>query len=142
MVSLEEKDARAKFHNNADDDESIEDPNEVFEITDFTTASDWERLIARLEDVINEWKLPRLVPETKLSKGSFVTNKWKEYSTDITDVPDYEFIVKRFQLRPDEKTDVSALTSIVKQSSLEGDNVLASAPRFASLSHSEGDSYP
>lgn len=66
MVSLEENDARAKFHNNAEDDESIEvcpvcvhrpflgstrqndclrlqDPNEVFEITDFTTASDWER---------------------------------------------------------------------------------------------------
>lgn len=74
-------------------------------------------------------------------QDAFVTNKWKEYATDITDVPDYEFIVKRFQLRPDEKTDVSASTSIVKQNSLEGDTALAPAPRFASLSHSKGVSY-
>ncbi|EDO49526.1 predicted protein, partial [Nematostella vectensis] len=31
--------------------------SEVFEITDFTTASEWERFIARLEEVLHEWML-------------------------------------------------------------------------------------
>ena len=42
--------------------------SEVFEITDFTTASEWERFIAQLEEVIHEWKLvtiPKLPPLKK-----------------------------------------------------------------------------
>uniref|UniRef100_A0A673HJI3 Rab3 GTPase-activating protein catalytic subunit n=1 Tax=Sinocyclocheilus rhinocerous TaxID=307959 RepID=A0A673HJI3_9TELE len=31
--------------------------SEVFEITDFTTASEWERFISRLEELLNDWKL-------------------------------------------------------------------------------------
>uniref|UniRef100_A0A8C1CXJ1 RAB3 GTPase activating protein subunit 1 n=1 Tax=Cyprinus carpio TaxID=7962 RepID=A0A8C1CXJ1_CYPCA len=31
--------------------------SEVFEITDFTTASEWERFISRVEEVLNDWKL-------------------------------------------------------------------------------------
>uniref|UniRef100_A0A3Q3MHA5 Rab3 GTPase-activating protein catalytic subunit n=1 Tax=Labrus bergylta TaxID=56723 RepID=A0A3Q3MHA5_9LABR len=30
---------------------------EVFEITDFTTASEWERFVSRVEEVLNDWKL-------------------------------------------------------------------------------------
>ena len=30
---------------------------EVFEITDFTTASEWERFISKVEEVLNDWKL-------------------------------------------------------------------------------------
>uniref|UniRef100_A0AAV2JXF0 Rab3 GTPase-activating protein catalytic subunit n=1 Tax=Knipowitschia caucasica TaxID=637954 RepID=A0AAV2JXF0_KNICA len=30
---------------------------EVFEITDFTTASEWERFVSKLEEVLNDWKL-------------------------------------------------------------------------------------
>ena len=62
---------------------------DVFEITDFTTASDFERLavliesveyfdlfvllcrfIARFEDVIQEWRLSRFTPETVCPKVS------------------------------------------------------------------------
>uniref|UniRef100_A0A8D2IZM2 Rab3 GTPase-activating protein catalytic subunit n=1 Tax=Varanus komodoensis TaxID=61221 RepID=A0A8D2IZM2_VARKO len=34
-----------------------EPESEVFEITDFTTASEWERFISRVEEVLNDWKL-------------------------------------------------------------------------------------
>lgn len=31
--------------------------HEIFDINDFTTASDWERFIVQIEETINEWKL-------------------------------------------------------------------------------------
>jgi hypothetical protein len=39
--------------NNCEDSED----HEIFDINDFTTASDWERFIVRIEELINEWKL-------------------------------------------------------------------------------------
>lgn len=51
---------------------------EVFEITDFTTSSDWERFISNLEEIIHQWELPSKQIETKLKKGAFVNGTWKE----------------------------------------------------------------
>ncbi|XP_031567041.1 rab3 GTPase-activating protein catalytic subunit-like [Actinia tenebrosa] len=52
-------------------EEVEEEENEVFEITDFTTSSDWERFIARLEEVLHEWKLDDGTRfTTRSSKGS------------------------------------------------------------------------
>ncbi|XP_019614201.1 PREDICTED: rab3 GTPase-activating protein catalytic subunit-like [Branchiostoma belcheri] len=48
--------------------EGGEEESEVFEITDFTTASEWERFVARIEEVINEWKLANLAPGPPLRK--------------------------------------------------------------------------
>ena len=42
--------------------------SDVFEITDFTTASEWERFIARLEEIVHEWKLASLPPQDPLLK--------------------------------------------------------------------------
>jgi hypothetical protein len=39
--------------------EDAED-HEIFDIIDFTTASDWERFIVQIEELINEWKLNSL----------------------------------------------------------------------------------
>lgn len=36
--------------------EDAED-HEIFDINDFTTASDWERFIVQIEETINQWKL-------------------------------------------------------------------------------------
>lgn len=36
--------------------EEAED-HEIFDINDFTTASDWERFIVQIEELVNEWKL-------------------------------------------------------------------------------------
>ncbi|CAF4735471.1 unnamed protein product, partial [Rotaria magnacalcarata] len=30
---------------------------DIFEIVDYTTASDWERFIARIEEILSDWKL-------------------------------------------------------------------------------------
>ena len=36
-------------------------------------------------------------------QDSFVNGKWKETSSDITDVPDFEFLIKRINVKsPDE----------------------------------------
>ncbi|PAA47957.1 hypothetical protein BOX15_Mlig020287g1 [Macrostomum lignano] len=35
----------------------IEEEGDVFEITDFTSASDWEQFMSELEEVFNEWKV-------------------------------------------------------------------------------------
>ncbi|XP_065051656.1 rab3 GTPase-activating protein catalytic subunit-like [Rhopilema esculentum] len=48
-------------------DDSDSEP-EVFEITDFTTASDWERFIAKLEDIICSWDLDKSHKEDTVSK--------------------------------------------------------------------------
>jgi Rab3 GTPase-activating protein catalytic subunit len=34
-----------------------EPKSEAFQITDFTTASEWERRISKVEEVLNDWKL-------------------------------------------------------------------------------------
>ncbi|KAL8588274.1 hypothetical protein ACOMHN_008577 [Nucella lapillus] len=50
---------------------AAEEDGDVFEITDFTTASDWERFIARLEEVLHEWKLVNRDPLPNAVKGKF-----------------------------------------------------------------------
>ena len=34
-----------------------EPESKVLEITDFTTASEWERFISKVEEILNAWKL-------------------------------------------------------------------------------------
>ncbi|XP_054860728.1 rab3 GTPase-activating protein catalytic subunit isoform X2 [Amphiprion ocellaris] len=88
----------------ADSDES-----EVFEITDFTTASEWERFVSRVEEVLNDWKLTgnsasRLSPE----KGSYTSGTWCEKSQDIN-FADFKFYITHHFLKDeceqDEGTD-------------------------------------
>ncbi|KAL9957793.1 hypothetical protein ACROYT_G034737 [Oculina patagonica] len=43
--------------------------DEVFEITDFTTSSEWERFAARLEHLLIEWKLDGTHRKSTSSKG-------------------------------------------------------------------------
>jgi Rab3 GTPase-activating protein catalytic subunit len=40
----------------------------VFEITDFTTASEWERFISQIEELVHEWKLADIRSKTPLKK--------------------------------------------------------------------------
>ncbi|XP_054718662.1 rab3 GTPase-activating protein catalytic subunit-like [Uloborus diversus] len=57
---------------------SSEEDQDVFEITDFTTASDWERFIARIEEVFHEWKLPQHTLAQPLKKGELTDGTWLE----------------------------------------------------------------
>ena len=45
---------------------------------DFTTASEWEVFIARLEEVIHEWKLSHTKLGPTLKEGDFVNLEWDE----------------------------------------------------------------
>ncbi|CAJ1080577.1 rab3 GTPase-activating protein catalytic subunit isoform X2 [Xyrichtys novacula] len=78
---------------------------EVFEITDFTTASEWERFVSRVEEVLNDWKLignsaGRLSPE----KGAYTTGTWLEKSQDIN-FADFKFVVTHFVLKQEGEND-------------------------------------
>lgn len=54
----------------------------VFEITDYTTASDWERFIAGLEETLTEWKLHKQTVNDgiyqELPAGSISSGMWFE----------------------------------------------------------------
>uniref|UniRef100_A0A8C9YAE8 Rab3 GTPase-activating protein catalytic subunit n=1 Tax=Sander lucioperca TaxID=283035 RepID=A0A8C9YAE8_SANLU len=73
--------------------------SEVFEITDFTTASDWERFVSRVEEVLNDWKLignssRHLAPE----KGEYTSGTWEEKSQDIN-FADFKFYITHYFLK-------------------------------------------
>ncbi|XP_028155802.1 rab3 GTPase-activating protein catalytic subunit isoform X2 [Ostrinia furnacalis] len=47
---------------------------------DFTTVSEWEVFIARLEEILNEWRLPK----SKIPKHQQFTKKWISKSEEIS----------------------------------------------------------
>ncbi|KAM5153307.1 rab3 GTPase-activating protein catalytic subunit [Mantella aurantiaca] len=57
--------------------------SEVFEITDFTTASEWERFISKVEEVLNDWKLIGESSKKTPEKGEYTTGVWEEKGDDI-----------------------------------------------------------
>nr|XP_022322201.1 rab3 GTPase-activating protein catalytic subunit-like isoform X2 [Crassostrea virginica] len=74
---------------------------DVFEITDFTTASDWERFVARLEEVLHEWKLVNHSPLPPAPRGSLSSGKWSEKSESIN-FADVTFLVTYKYLERDD----------------------------------------
>ncbi|KAL9848273.1 rab3 GTPase-activating protein catalytic subunit isoform 1-T1 [Geothlypis trichas] len=81
-----------------------EPESEVFEITDFTTASEWERFISKIEEVLNDWKLIGISSGKPLEKGIFTTGTWEEKSDEIS-FADFKFSVTHHYLvqEPSEK---------------------------------------
>uniref|UniRef100_A0A4W6ELK6 Rab3 GTPase-activating protein catalytic subunit n=1 Tax=Lates calcarifer TaxID=8187 RepID=A0A4W6ELK6_LATCA len=80
--------------------------SEVFEITDFTTASEWERFVSRVEEVLNDWKLIGKSPgKLSLEKGEYTTGTWGEKSQDIN-FADFKFFITHYFLKQEcEKDD-------------------------------------
>ncbi|XP_034986431.1 rab3 GTPase-activating protein catalytic subunit isoform X2 [Zootoca vivipara] len=74
-----------------------EPESEVFEITDFTTASEWERFISRVEEVLNDWKLIGISSGKVLEKGVYTTETWEEKSDEIA-FADFRFSVTHHYL--------------------------------------------
>ncbi|XP_072180720.1 rab3 GTPase-activating protein catalytic subunit-like [Diadema setosum] len=72
--------------------------SEVFEITDFTTASEWERFIARLEQVIHDWRLTSTTKWPPLRKGEFTSGVWEERSENIS-FADFRFTITEHRLK-------------------------------------------
>uniref|UniRef100_A0A7N8YFX7 Rab3 GTPase-activating protein catalytic subunit n=1 Tax=Mastacembelus armatus TaxID=205130 RepID=A0A7N8YFX7_9TELE len=71
--------------------------SEVFEITDFTTASEWERFVSRVEEVLNDWKLIGN-SAGKLSPEKVLTGTWGEKSQDIN-FADFKFCITHYFLK-------------------------------------------
>ncbi|KAI6065355.1 Rab3 GTPase-activating protein catalytic subunit isoform X1 [Aix galericulata] len=74
-----------------------EPESEVFEITDFTTASEWERFISKIEEVLNDWKLIGISSGKPLEKGIYTTGAWEEKSDEIS-FADFKFSVTHHYL--------------------------------------------
>ncbi|XP_065607464.1 rab3 GTPase-activating protein catalytic subunit isoform X2 [Cyrtonyx montezumae] len=74
-----------------------EPESEVFEITDFTTASEWERFISKIEEVLNDWKLIGISSGKPLEKGVYTTGAWEEKSDEIS-FADFRFSVTHHYL--------------------------------------------
>lgn len=62
--------------------EDAED-HEIFDINDFTTASDWERFIVQIEEIITEWKLNSTTSEES-------SDLYKDVNSIIT-INNFEF---------------------------------------------------
>ncbi|KAH9514641.1 Rab3 GTPase-activating protein catalytic subunit [Bulinus truncatus] len=89
---------------------SVEDEADVFEITDFTTASDWERFIARLEEILHEWKLVSHEPREPALKDHYATGTWAEKTEEVVFV-DFRFHFSYFYLRGNEEISSKATNS-------------------------------
>lgn len=50
---------------------------------DFTTVSEWEVFIARLEEIMHEWKLAHTKLASPLGPGDFVSCQWHEASEKL-----------------------------------------------------------
>ncbi|KAJ8247119.1 hypothetical protein GJAV_G00258960 [Gymnothorax javanicus] len=74
--------------------------SEVFEITDFTTASEWERFVSRVEAVLNDWKLIGSSAGRPLDKGEYSTGIWEEKSKEIN-FADFKFSITHHYLKQD-----------------------------------------
>ncbi|XP_064598105.1 rab3 GTPase-activating protein catalytic subunit-like [Liolophura sinensis] len=72
---------------------------DVFEITDFTTASEWERFIARFEETLHEWKLVSQRPLPPVAKGQLTFGQWEEETTQLS-FADFKFTVTHHYLKP------------------------------------------
>ncbi|XP_071319577.1 rab3 GTPase-activating protein catalytic subunit [Trachinotus anak] len=80
--------------------------SEVFEITDFTTASEWERFVSRVEEVLNDWKLiGNSAGKLSVEKGEYTSGTWGEKTQDIN-FADFKFHITHYFLKQEaEKED-------------------------------------
>ncbi|XP_077071937.1 rab3 GTPase-activating protein catalytic subunit isoform X3 [Siphateles boraxobius] len=72
--------------------------SEVFEITDFTTASEWERFISRVEEVLNDWKLIGCRVGKPPEKGEYTSGSWEEKCLEIS-FADFKFSITHHCLK-------------------------------------------
>lgn len=79
---------------------AAEEDGDVFEITDFTTASEWERFIAQLEEVLHEWKLVNRDPLPPVPKGKLTEGSWEEKTEEIL-FADFRFLITYTCLKRD-----------------------------------------
>ncbi|CAM1322145.1 RAB3GAP1 (predicted) [Pycnogonum litorale] len=93
---------------------------DVFEITDFTTASDWERFIVQIEATIHEWKLSSVRKKPPLKKDELSKKIWCHSSQNLQFV-NFEFVISHYYMKRDEDE------TIINEEESEADESLPSA---------------
>ncbi|XP_052237519.1 rab3 GTPase-activating protein catalytic subunit-like isoform X2 [Dreissena polymorpha] len=97
---------------------AADDEGDVFEITDFTTASDWERFISRVEEILHEWKLVTSTPKPPAPKGGYTTGNWEE-RTELLSFADFKFSLTHIWLQEPHDSDHEKST---EKESVEDEN--------------------
>jgi len=70
-------------HNIEKHSSNIRTEEDVFEITDFTNSSDWERFITQIEESIAEWQLNSYVKFRPLSANELASSEWESKTTSL-----------------------------------------------------------
>ncbi|CAL1276603.1 unnamed protein product [Larinioides sclopetarius] len=86
---------------------SSEEDQDVFEITDFTTASEWERFISKIEEVFHEWKLPQHNSAPPLKKGELTDGVWMEKREQLM-FASFQFEAVHHYLKPSDTQSILA----------------------------------
>ncbi|OXU23595.1 hypothetical protein TSAR_006793 [Trichomalopsis sarcophagae] len=81
---------------------------------DFTTASEWEVFIARLEEVMHEWKLSHTKPSLPLKVGDFLNLPWEE-NTEKLNFADVEFSLKHYRLKTEDENSQTSTSSFTEE---------------------------
>ncbi|KAG5318252.1 RB3GP protein, partial [Pseudoatta argentina] len=74
---------------------------------DFTTVSEWEVFIARIEELIHEWKLPHMKVTNSLKPGDFINCQWHEISEKLN-FAGVEFLLKHYKLEKESENEDAA----------------------------------
>lgn len=72
---------------------SMVDDEEVFEITDFTTVSDWEKFIAQITEAVSDWQLTCTDSYRPLRREELTSGKWEQLSREIRSVHSRELVL-------------------------------------------------
>ncbi|CAF1582326.1 unnamed protein product [Adineta ricciae] len=75
---------------------NVNEDEDIFEIVDYTTASDWERFIARIEEILSEWKLNG--PEMSNNEIDFADGKWNERD-EALEFGEHSYVLTHFSLQ-------------------------------------------
>ncbi|UJR36425.1 hypothetical protein I4U23_029148 [Adineta vaga] len=75
---------------------NVNEEEDIFEIVDYTTASDWERFIARIEEILSEWKLNG--PEISNNEIDFADGKWIEHD-EAVEFGEHSYVLTHFSLQ-------------------------------------------
>ena len=92
-------------------DEIIKPARDVFEINDFTAASDWERFIDSIENILRKWKINNVKNNSRqLEKGDFSKYNWKCKSENLV-FHDFLFTVTHYELNLPKLEEDATVTS-------------------------------
>jgi len=93
---------------NENDDEIIKPAKDVFEINDFTAATEWENFIDDIENIFRNWKLSQSSHRVKeLNKNDFLKGNWKCRKEKLV-FYDFPFLLYHYRLGDDHDSDDEA----------------------------------